>query len=492
MLTVVRPPLAALAGAVILALARPGAATANTISVDGVNCTLANAIASANTDSIVGGCAPGGSGADIISIPSFTALTLTAELPTITSDIAFQGQPPLGASISGDGTHRLFIVDNGATVSFSNLVLAGGVATGGNATEGGGGGGGLGGAIFISSGHVSTNAVTFTLNTATGGSTSGSPALFGTNNGLGMGGGGGGGMFGAGGFGASSGNGVNGGGGAGGGFGGGGGGGGLNDSVELAGNGGAGGGFAPGGAGAGGASPTSGGPGGVASGGGGGGAGLAAGHASQPGGAGGFGGGGGGGAGQCIFTANCGSAAGSGAAGGFGGGGGAGGAWSGGSAGSGGAGGFGGGGGTNGLGEGGSAVGAGGFGGGSAKTNAGGGGGGGLGGAIFIRSGDLDLQNTAFDQGSATGGVSHNAVGANGLGKGAAIFALNVLVQNNGNNQGMPVQLPVVTGCSNSFTNNAASDSGSVNEDNGDVFGVDRLGLSLQCGDRLFADGFDR
>jgi hypothetical protein len=308
------PPLARLAGAIIAALATSGAVRATTIDV-GPGCTLSQAIESANGNSVVGSCAQG-SGPDTIKLPANLDLTLTDELPTITSDIAFEGDAAQPATIAGDGSHRLFLVDNQATVSFSNLTLSGGKAHGGDATEGAGGGAGLGGAMFILDGHVSTNLVSFVSNTAAGGAATGQPGFFGFNNPLGTGGGGGGGLHGSGGTGANSYANFSGGGGGGGGFGAGGGGGGLT-SGEGGTSGGAGGGFYGGTAGLGGSSATAGGGGGFASGGGGGGGGT---HVlpAQAGGAGGLGGGGGGGAGQCITFFPCsGSTLGSGGAGGL-------------------------------------------------------------------------------------------------------------------------------------------------------------------------------
>ena len=83
------------------------------------------------------------------------------------------------------------------------------------------------------------------------------------------------------------------------------------------------------------------------------------------------------------------------------------------------------------------------------------------------------------------------ANGGHGLAKGAAVFALNILTNANGNDQGMPAALPQVTGCANTFGSSTAPDAGTGNRDNVDVFGADRLGLTLACGDRVFTDGFD-
>jgi hypothetical protein len=464
------PPLALLAGSVIAGLAASSSGYAATIIADGALCSLANAIAAANTDAVVGGCAAG-SGADTIQIPA--SIALTGELPAVISDVAFVGT--VGTpTISGDGAHRLFFVGDGAhapTVSFANLVLSGGVAHGGGSSGAAGAGAGLGGALFVFDGDVSTNAVAFTANQAIGGAASGSSIQH-------VGGGGGGGMFGAGGTRGSDGPGGS---GFAGGFGSGGGGGGDTYFSEPGGAGGGAGGGAFGG---------SGGNGTVAAlagefGGGGGGGGASGSQPSQPGATGGFGGGGGGGAGAGGSTNS--NVAGAGGPGGFGGGGGGGGnPLPGGSGGSGGMGGFGAGGGSGGIGNG-AALGLGGFGGGDAYEG-GGGGGAGFGGAIFLRSGQLNLFSSQFNINSAEqGGASP---GISGTAKGGAVFAVSSLSNTNSNNQGMPTLLPVVSGCANTFTNNSADSHGTTSRDNADTFGADRVGLTLACNDRIFADGF--
>jgi hypothetical protein len=48
-----------------------------------------------------------------------------------------------------------------------------------------------------------------------------------------------------------------------------------------------------------------------------------------------------------------------------------------------------------------------------------------------------------------------------------------------------------VTGCENTFNGSTSSHAGTANDDNADVFGADSLGLTLGCGDRIFADDFD-
>ncbi|MGH8489852.1 MAG: hypothetical protein ACREXS_13545, partial [Gammaproteobacteria bacterium] len=85
--------------ALLLALGQAPALAA-TINVDGTNCTLANAIRSANTNTAVGGCTKG-SGADTIVLPTKSTQLLTAVdnttlgptgLPVIRSTITLQGR----------------------------------------------------------------------------------------------------------------------------------------------------------------------------------------------------------------------------------------------------------------------------------------------------------------------------------------------------------------------------------------------------------------
>ncbi|MCF6287804.1 MAG: hypothetical protein L3J53_01025, partial [Proteobacteria bacterium] len=89
----------------------------------------------------------------------------------------------------------------------------------------------------------------------------------------------------------------------------------------------------------------------------------------------------------------------------------------------------------------------------------------GMGGALFIRSGTLDIQNTSISNSIAL------ATGA-AKGQGGALFILHTNSQTNGNNQGMPATLATVTGCGNTFTNNSATNSAGVLNNNNDVFDI--------------------
>jgi hypothetical protein len=127
-----------------------------------------------------------------------------------------------------------------------------------------------------------------------------------------------------------------------------------------------------------------------------------------------------------------------------------------------------------------------GFGGGG-EFEGGGGGGAGFGGAIFIRSGQLDVVATSFNNNSSAIGTS---TGFPGTAKGGAVFALNILHNANGNDQGMPDKLPKVTGCENSFSGNSATDAASTDLDNASTFGTSRLALTQSCG-IIFTNGFE-
>ncbi len=349
------------------------------------------------------------------------------DIININGDIDLEGLLPLieedktltinGNNFSIDGNNnQLFFVRSGE-VTFSNLTFTNGLAQG---SQGGGGGAGMGGALFIYDGTVSVKDSSFINNRAIGGDGGYSgyggegsasfvdPTL--ANDGpdgefreFGRGGfGGNGGFFGNGGKGGNGNDGNDGGDGGAGGFGGAGGGGGYGGSVGAAvGNGGAGG----------------------------------------DGGSGGFGGGGG-----------------FGGYGGYGGYGGTSGAT--GKGGDGGNGGYGGGGGGGGYGGGGGDGGYGGYGGGDGEDGDGeengyGGGGAGMGGAIFVRSGALNVFNSSFDSNTATGGKGAQ----DGKGLGGAIYAMKSA---SGDSQGMP-SLPTVTLNKVTFSNNMSADNSNSN-----------------------------
>jgi hypothetical protein len=110
----------------------------------------------------------------------------------------------------------------------------------------------------------------------------------------------------------------------------------------------------------------------------------------------------------------------------------------------------------------------GGFGGGSSTFGSSGSGGAGMGGALFVRSGSLALNNTNFTNNSATGGTG----AANGKGLGGAIFIMQSLTNTNGNNSGMPTSLAIVSAMGTvTGTNNNASDDASTPTNNNQIYG---------------------
>lgn len=379
--------------AAVVVAGSPDAAAARTAAggsvAVGPGCSLASAVESVNAGAAIGGCAFAAQISNEIVLPP--GVTAASTFPTIlTNDTAFIGSSDGSSVIDGGGARAFFIGrDTSApTVSFKDLTIQNGAATGGGE---GSGGAGLGGAVFVYAGTVTFTNVTFASNSATGGAAS-----------YGYGGGG---LEGDGGrFDQPPGDGLGGGGG---------------DTQQAGGN------FeGTGGGDAGTPSDPDGGDGGF--GGGGGGASWSLAGGLGDGGDGGFGGGGG--ASAVLDLAQRGSLGAEPAAdviaslaqqdstpgdGGFGGGGGAGTV--------GGNGGFGGGGGfalyTA------EAGGAGGYGGGAGgDTYADNGGGAGFGGAVFVRSGTIVFDgDIVFSANTAAGGAGHSD-GEHGLGSGGGLF----------------------------------------------------------------------
>jgi hypothetical protein len=331
-----------------------------------------------------------------------TNVTITGVMKTlINSNVVINGG---GFTVSGDqdsdgmGDFRPFFIKSG-TVAMNDLTIADGLALGG--TSGlGGGGAGMGGGLFIYDGNVTLNNLIFTNNRAIGGNAltrtfgHGGGGMYGSTMGVDAYGGGG--LF------AHATTPV----GAYGGLGTYGGSGGRRNSGNN--SQGTDGGFGGGGGGYGDSfGVLFGGDGGFGGGGGG---------AYLEGGNGGFGGGGG------FADRNT-----SGGHGGFGGGGSA------------------------------SRNATGGFGGGIGGANRrfDSGSGAGMGGAVFIRSGNLTIANSTFSNNSAAGGTGGNP----GQGLGGAIFALHTLTNSNSNQQGMPQALPEVMLQEVTFADNSATDN---------------------------------
>jgi hypothetical protein len=108
-----------------------------------------------------------------------------------------------------------------------------------------------------------------------------------------------------------------------------------------------------------------------------------------------------------------------------------------------------------------------------------------FGGAIFIRSGQLDVVASSFNNNKHDRFIEwFSRHGQRRCGVRANICNAG------GNDQGMPPKLPKVTGCANTFSGNTATNAGGTDVDNAATFGVSRLALAQSC-DILFADGFD-
>lgn len=99
-------------------LAWPASAADITVDAD---CSLADAITAANTDTAANGC-PAGDGADTITLSGDVALE--AALPHIISDITVEGA---GFTINGNGKHRIFYIDGG-TAAVNELTMTKGLA----------------------------------------------------------------------------------------------------------------------------------------------------------------------------------------------------------------------------------------------------------------------------------------------------------------------------------------------------------------------------
>lgn len=117
----IAPSLAAASLALALGTAFMQAAPTDTITVDGVTCTLADAITAANTDTAVNGC-PTGNGADTIFLQS--NVNLNTALPSITSEIILHGN---GRTIDGQG-NNFAVLYNDATgnLTINDVTIMGG------------------------------------------------------------------------------------------------------------------------------------------------------------------------------------------------------------------------------------------------------------------------------------------------------------------------------------------------------------------------------
>ena len=109
--------------------------TVNTVSdelnADG-DCSLREAITSANSDSASDACAIG-SAADSIGFGVTGAIVLNSALPAINSDVAIVGPAGAKVIISGGDAAPLFVVASGGILRLDALTLSGGLASDGGA-----------------------------------------------------------------------------------------------------------------------------------------------------------------------------------------------------------------------------------------------------------------------------------------------------------------------------------------------------------------------
>lgn len=357
-----------------------------------------------------------------------SSIVLTEHLPLLNDDgqdsLSISGANPNGAnfSLDGNGRHRILWVQDG-TVELDDLTLINGLAQGEDGS--GGGGAGMGGALFIYDGEVTVTQSIFQQNKAVGGSSNSSQTLAQLRDGQG------GGMGGA--ISNPAADGAD----------------GLDSNVSA------------------GEFATAGEDGGFGGDGGNGGASIQ--QTNQKGGDGGRGGFGGGGGRGGDGVINSSSPAGYGGDGGFGGGGGNGGIGVSNTTedGRGGLGGYGGGGGQS-LsiaGQGNQGGFGGGHGGGGFTTHSGGGGAG-MGGAIFIRSGNVTVRDSLFTNNQAQKGVARRdpdaltffgPAGDDGQGLGGAIFAVHEI----DSSVGAPTRLPTVNLDNVVLIHNRAGQAGS-------------------------------
>lgn len=125
-----------LVGAGLLAvawmIAATGTASAATIVVDGVTCTLADAITAANTDTATGGC-PAGSGVDTLDL--IADITLTSRLPDITSDVTIHGNGHTVQRSPSAPAFGILWIDSYQSVTIDDITITGGTLAGGIRAE---------------------------------------------------------------------------------------------------------------------------------------------------------------------------------------------------------------------------------------------------------------------------------------------------------------------------------------------------------------------
>ena len=141
------------AAALALALGLPLSFQAAAIQVDGVTCTLAEAITAANTATFVNGCLVSGTAA-YHTIDLDSDVTLAASLPEVTSQIILNGNNHF---IDGDNAVPLFAVGTAGDLTIHDAILQNGYIDGNGA------------GINVNGGAVTLNSATISGNQATTG-----------------------------------------------------------------------------------------------------------------------------------------------------------------------------------------------------------------------------------------------------------------------------------------------------------------------------------
>ena len=151
-----RSPTLALVSLFMLFFGELPDARAATINVDS-NCSLAQAITSANSDSSPGASTcEAGSGADTINLSA--NVTLSADLPQVTTTMTIQGG---GHSIDGGDTYHIFSVTGNGNLTINNATLSDSKANSRSLLSGG--------AIYVSGGAVTLSKSRITSSSAVNG-----------------------------------------------------------------------------------------------------------------------------------------------------------------------------------------------------------------------------------------------------------------------------------------------------------------------------------
>jgi hypothetical protein len=160
-----------LAGVALLVALGQGTVWADTINVDGITCTLIDAITTANTDTNTGGCIqlPTATvGADTIVLQAGSVHTLTAVnnrtysasgLPVVSSEITLEGNNSTITRDSGAPRFQLLAVGSGGQFVLKNTTLSGGLLPTTTRYSSGGGLANRGGQVTLEKCTVTGNSV---------------------------------------------------------------------------------------------------------------------------------------------------------------------------------------------------------------------------------------------------------------------------------------------------------------------------------------------